>query len=319
MQLQPDDRHRARVLSASGLHAGSWLAAFPVTMHATARARHYQLALAMRLGLELPELLAVQGNPVKCGSTACGGVHDAFAFHPASCRAGNRKGLWTMRHNALELMLVHVVRLLGYAVQSCSVGSGNWFGTAGFDPVTKTYKRADVVLPHYLGPGRHLFLDTAITDPASIGALRATPSSAAEAGVAASLRAEKKMNKYGPLTAGVSSTFRPAVVERYGACCDSLVGFIKTLCGDGDRDALRVDDYTFSQSSRTTYMASLLTFSAVIADAAMVERVISMDVAAAAAARENAPRRVIRAAKRVQSPRDVEGMGGRFWYELFDQ
>ena len=56
LRLQTDDRHRARVQSAGGLHGGSWLCVFPMTMNATARGRHYQLALALRLGLELPEL-----------------------------------------------------------------------------------------------------------------------------------------------------------------------------------------------------------------------------------------------------------------------
>ena len=50
-----------------------------------------------------------------------------------------------------------------------------------------------------------------------------------------SLRADKKVAKYGPLAAGVSSQFRAAVIERFGACCDSLVGFISMLCGDGLR------------------------------------------------------------------------------------
>jgi hypothetical protein len=315
LQMQPDDRHRARVQSAGGLHGGSWLCVFPITMHATARARHYQLALALRLGLELPELLPVNGVPVPCGSAKCGAEHDAFAFHPGACRAGNRHGLWTVRHDAFQLMLIHVVRLLGYAVQSCSVGAGNWFGAAGWDPVKGTYKRADVVLPHFLGPGRHMFLDTAITDPATQAALNAPRSSAAEAGVAATLRGDKKNAKYGPLAAGVSSAFRAAIIERFGTCGDSLVGFIKTLCGDGDRDALRSDDYTFSASSRTTYMASLLVFSAVISDAAMIDRVIGMDVYEAAAARTNGPRQ---GGRQYASPkqREVEGIGGRFWYEL---
>ena len=39
LQLQTDERHRARVYSAGGLHAGAWLCVFPMTMHATARAR----------------------------------------------------------------------------------------------------------------------------------------------------------------------------------------------------------------------------------------------------------------------------------------
>ena len=51
-----------------------------------------------------------------------------------------------------------------------------------------------------------------------------------------------------------------AVLERFGACCDSLVGFVNMLCGDGERDALHADDWTLSASSRTTYMASLLVF-----------------------------------------------------------
>ena len=169
LQFQLDARHRARVLSAGGLHAGQWLCVFPVTMHATARGRHFQLALALRLGLELPELLPVQAVAPLCGG--CGSNHDAYAFHPGTCRRGNRGGLWTVRHDALQLMVVHVVRMLGYAVQSCSVGAGNWFGAAGWDGAKRSYKRADVVLPHFLGPGRHMFLDTAITDPAAGGAL----------------------------------------------------------------------------------------------------------------------------------------------------
>ena len=104
------------------------------------------------------------------------------------------------------------------------------------------------------------------------------------------MRADKKTAKYAPLAAGVSSQFRPAVIERFGACCDSLVGFINMLCGDGERDALRADDYTFSASSRTTYMASLLVLGTVISDAAMVDRVIGMDVQEVAAARGVPPR-----------------------------
>ena len=98
----------------------------------------------------------------------------------------------------------------------------------------------------------------------------------------------------------------------------------------GDRDALRAgdrslrseplpkkraEDYTFSASSRTTYMASLLGFGAVISDAAMIDRVIGMDVQEAAAARDQVPRRGYGA---IGPPgrREVEGIGGRLWYEL---
>ena len=164
------------------------------------------------------------------------------------------------------------------------------------------------------GPGRHLFLDTAITCPAIGGALNAQPSSAATIGVAASLRAAKKVTKYQPLAESVSSSFKPAVVERFGACCDELVGFIKQLTGDGDRDALRADDYAFSTASRTTYMASLLVFGAVIADAVMVERVIGMDVMDAAMVEGGGRQKGAQGARR-PTQRDIEGSGGRFWYE----
>ena len=50
LQSQPGDRHRARFLSPGGLGAGAWLGTFPITVMGTARARHFQLALLMRVG-----------------------------------------------------------------------------------------------------------------------------------------------------------------------------------------------------------------------------------------------------------------------------
>ena len=117
-----------------------------------------------------------------------------------------------------------------------------------------------------------------IADPTSGSALGAQPSSAACSGVAAGSRAQRKSQKYAPLAAGVSSIFIPAVVERYGAQCDQLVGLVSQLCGDGDRDRMRHDDVTFSQSSRSTYMAGMIGLAAVVADAAMVDSVIGLDV-----------------------------------------
>ena len=43
-------RHEARLRSAAGEHAGSWLAVFPLTRWTTARGRDYQLALCLWLG-----------------------------------------------------------------------------------------------------------------------------------------------------------------------------------------------------------------------------------------------------------------------------
>ena len=47
---QPSAAMRARLYSAAGLHAGAWLGTFPVTRMTTVRARHWQLAMVVRLG-----------------------------------------------------------------------------------------------------------------------------------------------------------------------------------------------------------------------------------------------------------------------------
>ena len=62
-------------------------------------------------------------------------------------------------------------------------------------------------------------------------------------------------------------------------------------------------------------MASLLVFGTVISDAAMVDRVIGMDVQEAAAARDRVPRRDRGMGERPRR-REIEGIGGRLWYEL---
>ena len=41
---------------------------------------------------------------------------------------------------------------------------------------------------------------------------------------------------------------------------------------------MRHDDVTFSQSSRSTYMAGMIGLAAVVADAAMIDSVIGLDV-----------------------------------------
>ena len=73
----------------------------------------------------------------------------------------------------------------------------------------------------YHGEGRHAFFDVAVTDSGTGRALDATPSSATSSGVAAEMRAAQKVGKYGALAAQVSSSFHPAIIERYGACCEA--------------------------------------------------------------------------------------------------
>ena len=61
------------------------------------------------------------------------------------------------------------------------------------------------------------------------------------------------INKFSPS----SGHFYPAVIERFGAFGSQLVGLIKMLTGDGDRDPLADDDYVFATRSRTTDIPGL--------------------------------------------------------------
>jgi hypothetical protein len=49
---------------------------------------------------------------------------------------------------------------------------------------------------HYNGLGRHLFVNVAVTKPATLQMVNGARSSATEAGVAAEARAQKKYSKY---------------------------------------------------------------------------------------------------------------------------
>ena len=144
-----------------------------------------------------------------------------------------------------------VSRRLRYSALAVSSGAGNWFGAAGYTRGGHKggYRKADIAYPHHYGAGRHAFLDVAVADPCGGAALSAAPPSSEASGVAAALRADKKNAKYKPLAAAVSSEFYAAVVERYGACGGSLIGWFKHLCGDREREALECDDYSLSQSS----------------------------------------------------------------------
>ena len=107
--------------------------------------------------------------------------------------------------------------------------------------------------------------------------MRATPSSCERAGVAADLRVSKKHSKYKPATDAMGSEFRAAVMERYGACSDDLVGLVRVLCGEGERDET-ADDYLVAPRSRFRYHMQQIVFAGVMADAEMVERATDQGV-----------------------------------------
>ena len=268
---QLTDEAAARFRSCSGQHAGSWLAVFPTSFHTTARSCHYRLALRIRLGIWLPGLAS---GSITCGG--CGLPVDPQGMHYGFCK--NRHGVWTTRHDTLEAALHHVLCYLRQRVRYTR-GAGNLFNdvrpprSRGNKP---GWRRADLVIDGYRGIGRHLFLDVAIPDPCCPTARAA--GSATSTGAAASAKEKYKQNKYNPLAQRVGGQFIPTIIERFGAFGDALVGLIKTLTGEAQRDPLIDDDYVFSTSSRTTYVASQLCFTAVIADAYMIDQLMAHDV-----------------------------------------
>ena len=278
---QTSPAQRARLLSAGGSFAGTWLSIFPTRPISTARARHYQLALLLRLGLPIQELTV----PLPC--SGCNLQHDIYGHHVSGCKKGNRSGLWTSRHDALISALVYVLRSLDLVASHCH-------NTSGYFP-PESRKSADAVVPNTTAPGSHHFFDGAIADPCTRSNINASSSSSTKAGAAASSRAAKKLSKYSALCRSVDSDFTPVVIETFGAVDDHIVGLLRRYCTEArknrflddilDQDADGVNNrdpnFTFNSASLMTYCAGLLTFTTVISHAHMLHHAITIDQHAA--------------------------------------
>ena len=274
LERAPSAQDRAVLRSAGGQFAGHGMQAVPVADHWRARSRAFQLALRLRLAAPIPELAVAAGEPpVKCG---CGQDHDPYGRHPSSCKRGNVDYRWTDRHDALERAVLRALRSLGATARR--VGRKNYFGSAA--PIGSDGKRkelyADIILPGYHGLGRHVFVDTAITDPATGPRTTGAGRGHVETGWAARQRADEKHRKYGVTCRRVDADFRDAVMERYGACSDGLVGLLRLVAGTGDRE-VGDRDYSATAPSRLTHAAQIVVFGGVIADAEMLSSAIEAD------------------------------------------
>ena len=269
---QPCERHRARLRSAGGISAGAWLDVMPVSDRLRAAPRLFWLALCMRLGMPIADLLPVDGRVPTC--LACGAEHDAFGRHPSVCRTGNRASMFTVRHDALQSALLWVYRTVGLAASA--VQGASYLGTAGYT-ASGGQLRPDIAVWHYRAPSRHMFLDVAVTDPGGLAALHASPPSSAEPGVAAELRARKKEGKYAAACSARGCSFVPAIMERFGTVGCGLMGLLRECAGDR---AVSCDapDWSFTAKSRRDYFVQHVVFACVIADAAMLETAIDLDV-----------------------------------------
>ena len=132
--------------------------------------------------------------------------------HPSSaCQKGNRGSLWGLRHMALPDALLWALRTLARC-PTAQVARGNVLGSAAVTGVraddSLSYRRLDLWVPHYVAPGRHLGIDVAVTNPLAVAALRSSPSSSAESGRAATIRAERKVAKYERIMLSVGGIFR---------------------------------------------------------------------------------------------------------------
>ena len=194
---------------------------------------------------------------------------------------------------ALQDALLWVLRTLARC-PTAQVARGNVLGSAAVTGVradgSLSYRRLDLWVPHYVAPGRHLGIDVAVTDPLAVTALRSSPSSSAESGRAATIRAERKVTKYERMMLSVGGIFRAGVVERFGAVGDSLAGLVRMTVGDAARMGDE-DDYSFTAQRVLGWAMQHVVFGAVMGDAGMVEAALERDVymlspEGAAAARE---------------------------------
>lgn len=91
-------------------------------------------------------------------------------------------------------------------------------------------------------------------------------------------KASAQKSKYSALCANIGCKCVPAVIERFGTCSDSFVGYIRVLGGAGERNPFTDVDYSFSATSRVTYVAQRIVFATVIVDADMVQCLCVADI-----------------------------------------
>ena len=155
-----------------------------------------------------------------------------------------------------------------------AVGKRDMFGSAARHEHGRAL-HPDIVAYHWRSPGRHLWVDVAVTTPDTAAAVRA--GSADVPGTAARLREQKKHRKYGATVDRVGGCFRAAVMERFGAVGDDMQAMVRGACGDLDRDRGE-EDWAFSAPSQVTYYMQHIVLAGVMADAAMVDAAIEADV-----------------------------------------
>ena len=100
--------------------------------------------------------------------------------------------------------------------------------------------------------------------------------------------------------------------------CGAMVGLIKSVVGDRERDAFFDDRSTPSQrqAAATTHAASKITFATCMADAAMVERVLEAEGRGTQSTAASRHASVDMASMTPLTQRQIEGsVGGRAYYE----
>ena len=94
------------------------------------------------------------------------------------------------------------------------------------------------------------------------------------------VRTRKKEGKYTGACAARGCSFTAAIMERFGAVGGGLMGLLWECAGDR---AVSCDAsaWSFTARSRLAYFVQHVVFACVIADAAMLETAIDLDVAGA--------------------------------------
>lgn len=206
-EAPPEDR--ARLLSAAGPKAGSWLNSIPKLPLFQMGNADYRIALRLRLGLPQPCIR----TDVKC---RCGRFPDAYGVHYLTCTHGDQ----------LDSRHEQVVKAAHEMVQATSKHSS----TKGLEDLLPGFTNSRghrlVLDQHIAGfetDGSSVGLDFAVCNPCAPAYL---PAAKQNELAAAEARCKQKTNKYDVACRAHSITFRPAVMEVFGAMSQHMEGLI---------------------------------------------------------------------------------------------
>jgi hypothetical protein len=220
------DRDRARILSCAGPKASAWLNCVPKIALFKLGSADYRVCLRLRLGL--PQRCIKAGLKCRCGT-----VPDPLGIHHLCCPHG---GHLTTRHEVICKASHEMVRAAGK--ESSTKGLED--SLPGFRSAKGYRLVLDQLIQSFTPDGTDVGLDFAVCHPCATSYL---PHSKNNTLGAADERCGGKNSKYLAPSQANDISFRPAVMEVFGAMSQHMEGLIKE-CATLVKDSLPEDTIT---------------------------------------------------------------------------